>query len=189
MLSVSCECSQHPCCPEDDSKITWTHCHIVYLIVSYDTMSGHHAISYHNMYRMITYHIISYRIVSYRIVSYRIISCRLDCYVHCVTYQLPLVPATSLTTKWPIGLHRCRSLRGLRLPKLLFNQLQHELAGELMAVDQRSPLCELEYSIPPKSHVETLDSWNLHKKIHVLDILVTGGMVTCMLVDHDLLVL
>ena len=182
LLSVSCECSQHPCCPEDDSKITWTHCHIVYLIVSYDTMSGHHAISYHNMYRMITYHIVSYHIVSYHIISYHADLIAMS------TVSL-LVPATSLTTKWPIGQHRCRSLRGLRLPKLLFNQLQHELAGEPMAVDQRSPLCELEYSIPPKSHVETLDSWNLHKKIHVLDILVTGGMVTYMLVDHDLLVL
>ena len=91
--------------------------------------------------------------------------------------------------KWPFRQHRCRSLRGLRLPKLLFHQLQHELAGEPMAVDQRSPLCELEYSIPPKSHVEMLDSWNLPKKIHLLDALVTGGMVTYMLVDHDLLVL
>ena len=143
------------------------------------------------LYHMITctvrYHIISYHIISYHIISYHTMQTLLLCPLCHLSPSSR--PRDVFDHKRPIRQHRCRSLRGLRLPKLLFNQLQHELAGEPMAVDQRSPLCELEYSIPLKSHVEMLDSWNLPKKIHVLDTLVTGGMVTYMLVDHDLLVL
>ena len=118
--------------------------------------------------------------MSKQIISYHIISCRLACYVHFVTSQLPLVAAPSLTTNGHFAttfqISPWASIAKVIVPPTPVWAGWGTHGSAKCKKDQRSPLCKLEY--PPKISCRNFGIMEHTHKIHVLDSLVGGGMVT-----------